>query len=159
MKTVALYCNRNVGMVALFYILAKGYKVKLISNDFDVLWFEPKLDVEPVTFNTVGDFDLFLCVHGTKILSKEFLSKGICVNVHPNLPLYKGKDPIARYIMNKDRNATVDSHYMTEVVDEGEVIHSEKFTTPFCSTYADFYNVALPYYGKVIEKTLEKVFA
>ena len=55
---------------------------------------------------------------------------------------------------NKDRLASVESHWMVEEVDAGDVIHSEYFETPEITSYAEFYNIALPYYFSCIHKTL-----
>lgn len=157
-KTIILYCRRNVGLYALSFLVAKGwYDVKVISDDLNVRWLANTLGVKLISFDTMGEFDLFLCVHGNKILGREYLQKGVFVNVHPCLHLYRGADPISKYIANKDVLGSVQSHYMIEEVDAGEVIEGEFFTTPPVANHADFYNIAAPYYFKVIAKTLEKL--
>jgi methionyl-tRNA formyltransferase len=155
MKTIITYCRRNVGMAILPFLVAKGYGVKVISDDETVLWMADSLGLEIVTLDSMGEFDLFLCVHGNKIIDKKYLVDKKFVNVHPCLYKYKGHNPIRRYILGKDTDGTVESHFMTEVVDEGEVIIEVGFETPICKTYADFYNVALKHYFFVIDKTLE----
>lgn len=156
MKKVILYGNRNTGIYALTYLKAKGFDVKIISDDQWVIKIAKLLEVDIIDFEEVEGFDLFLCVHGVKILSKEFLQKGLCVNVHPGLK-YKGKDPISRYIINQDEDATVDSHHMIEQVDEGEIIASVPFHTGEVNSYAEFYNQAVPFYHLLFELTLEKL--
>lgn len=157
MKTLILYARRNVGVAALTYLCAKGYRVKVISTDKDVLWMAGKLGVEVVTLDSMGEFDLFLCVHGDKIIPDQYLVEGKMVNVHPCLYKYKGHNPIKRYIFGADTDATVESQYLIKEVDAGSVIHQENFETPVCKTYADFYNIAIFYYYKTIDSTLKKL--
>ena len=157
-KTIVLYTRRNVGLYALSYLIAKGYKVKVITDDEDVKWMAKVYNCEEVTFDTMGvDFSLFLCVHGNRILKKEYLQEGRMVNVHPMLEKYKGKNPISRYITHGDLEGSVSSHFMTEIVDEGEIIHTERFYTGKVDEYSQFYNLAVPFYFRCIHETIKKV--
>jgi methionyl-tRNA formyltransferase len=155
MKTVILYARRNTGLMALVYLLTKQIKLKVISDDSEIQRFAI---LHGARTTEIGDmeYDLFLCVHGNKIIPKEFLKEKKCINIHPCLFQYKGKNPIEKYIANKDTVASVESHYMTEVVDEGELVYRRFFNTPVCNTYADFYNIALPVYIDVFHCTLLK---
>ena len=161
---IILYTRRNVGMYCLSHLVALGHDVLVITDDKNVEWLAGRYDCRVISLDTMynfGMFELFLCIHGNKIVSRDILLRGWAhyaefVNIHPCLYKYKGHNPIKRYIIGKDTDATVESHYMTDVVDEGEVIHAENFTTPICSSYADFYNVALPYYIKCLDETLNR---
>ena len=157
MKIIILYARRQTGVTALLYLVAKGYKVVVISDDEYLLALAKDLGVERTVLEMIPwmKFDLFLCVHGNKILPKELLIEGKFVNVHPCLFKYKGQNPIKRYILGQDTDATVESHYMVEKVDEGKVICEVGFTTPVCKTYAEFYNIAIGHYILTIKKTLE----
>ena len=155
--TIVLYTRRNVGLWALPYLVARGFKVKVITDDLNIIWMSETLQCEVVDIDTMGDFDLFICVHGNKIIDKKYLIPGKFINIHPCLFKYKGHNPIKRYIQNKDTVATVESQYMIEEVDGGPVIHTEHFETPVCNVYAEFYNIATPYYFKCLEATLNKV--
>lgn len=151
-----LYARRNVGLVALSYLKGRGYNVSVISDDADVLWLAKDYGCEILYLNNNKEYDLFISVHGNQIIKKPYLVEGKMVNIHPCLFKYKGKDPISRYIQNKDVIATVESHYMIEKVDMGEVIHREKFETlDGVQSHAEFYNIALPFYIKCLSKTLE----
>lgn len=156
MKKIVLYTRRNVGLYALSYLKAKGFEVKIVTDDHWVRDLADYYWVEEVTMETMGDFDLLLSVHWHKIIPKEYLSKGVCVNIHPCIK-YKGKDPIRRYIENKDMTGTIDSHYMIEKPDEGELICSLSFMTGEVKNYADFYNQVVPMYFSIFELTLEKL--
>jgi len=153
-QKIVFYGRRNTGMYILAFLVAKGYEVKVISDDANVLYVANSLGLDVVNLETMGDFDLFICCHGIKIIDSKYLIPGKFINVHPCLYKYKGHNPIKRYIENKDRRGSVESHFMMEEVDSGEVIHSEYFETPVITTFAEYYNIALPYYFKCIERTL-----
>lgn len=153
--TIVLYTRRNVGLLALSHLVAKEHCVKVITDDENVVAMGVSFGVQFVELDTMGDFDLFICCHGNKIIDKKYLVEKKFINIHPCLYKYKGHNPIKRYIENKDILGSVESQYMIEEVDAGEVIHQEFFETPICQTYADFYNVALPYYAKCLDKTLK----
>lgn len=152
-----LYINRNTGMHVLSYLVARGYDINVITEDEDVITLCSYLDVNIVTLDTMGDFDLFICCHGRKIIDSKYLQDGKFINIHPCLSKYKGHNPIKRYIENGDENGSVESQYLIEEVDAGNVICSETFVTGKVNTYAEFYNIALPYYIKIIHKTLKEL--
>lgn len=89
--------------------------------------------VQPVSLRTQEEFDKFasfepdLCVvvaYG-KILPKSFLDfpKHGCINVHGSLlPLYRGAAPIQWSIINGDKKTGVSIMYMSEGLDEGDII-------------------------------------
>lgn len=157
MKIIVLYTRRNVGMYSLSFLVSLGYEVKVITDDENVKWLAEVLHCERVTFDTMGEFGLFLCVHGNKIIDEKYLKLGKFVNVHPCLFKYKGHNPIKRYILNNDTEGSVESHWMTKDVDEGEIIYEVRFHVGVCKTYAEFYNEALRFYFLVIKKTLDSI--
>lgn len=159
MKTIVLYGKRVVGQIALSYLVARKFNVIVVDDsDIGVKHLANKYGVKVASTDyelSMNSYDLFICVHGTRIIEKEYLHPGRMVNIHPCLFKYKGHNPIKRYIENGDTEGSVASHFMTEIVDEGEVIYEAFFDTPVCNSYADFYNVALPMYFLVLDKTLE----
>lgn len=157
MKTVVLFGRRNTGLLALSVLVAKGYVVKVVSDDENILWLAKELNCEVVNIDAMGNFDIVLSVHWDKIIPTEYFQNKPACNIHPLLFKYKGKNPVQKYIENKDTLASVESHYMENIVDEGEVIHQEFFYTPECKSYADFYNIALPFYFKSLSTTLDKI--
>lgn len=161
MRTILLYGKRNTGVIALLYLKAKGYDVK-VADDSDILVQSIANDLKCKIVYTdlelqTKTFDLFLCVHGTRIFEGDELVEGKMVNIHPCLYKYKGHNPIKRYILNEDETGSVESHYMVAEVDAGEVIHREDFATGKVKNYESFYNIAYPFYIKTIDKTLEKL--
>ncbi|MEO0786931.1 MAG: formyltransferase family protein, partial [Pseudomonadota bacterium] len=60
-----------------------------------------------------------------RVLTPWFVARwrGRLINIHPSLlPLYKGLDTHARAIADGQREAGCSVHYVTDGVDEGEVI-------------------------------------
>ena len=155
--TIVLYANRNTGLIALLYLLSRGYTVKIITEDVAIRDMADLLQLEVVDFDTMGEFDLLICCHGRKIIDKKYLVPGKFLNIHPCLFKYKGHNPIKRYIENKDTLASVECQYLIEEVDGGAVIAREEFETPVISDYAEFYNIAFPYYVKCLKAVLDLV--
>ena len=155
--TIILYCRRNTGLCALSYFVAAGHKVKVITDDVDIIVLAYDLGVPIIDENTMGEYDLIVSVHWNKIIKDVYLAGKKSFNVHPCLFKYKGKDPIARYIKNKDIVGSVAAHRMTSVVDEGEVLCEWKFYTGIVEGYAEFYNLALPYYFKTFDLAMKKL--
>jgi folate-dependent phosphoribosylglycinamide formyltransferase PurN len=154
---IVLYTRRNVGLYALSYLIAKGHTVKVITDDYFVHKLAGYLKCELVDLDSMGEFDFFICVHGDKIIGEKYLQEGKFINIHPCLSKYKGHNPIKRFIQNKDIYASVDAHYMTNVVDEGEIICSVPFATGEIKSHAEFYNVGVPFYYICFEKVIEKI--
>lgn len=158
MKSVVLYGRRNTGLLALSYLWAKFWpKIEVISDDPQIIEFAKDKKIKLVDFDTMCEFDIFICVHGDKIIPSKYLVDKHMINIHPCLFKYKGKDPISRYIKNEDTEATVESHFIIEEVDAGDVIHVEKFTTGRVSSHSEFYNLAYPFYLKCLYRTLDKL--
>lgn len=158
MKTVVLYGNRNTALCVLYYLVAKGYNVKLVTDGDPFMNKAAKtLNVQIVDLEDTGDYDLFICVHGRRILPKKLLKERKMINVHPTQ--YNGHNPVKRHIINGDTKSIIRVMYMTEAVDEGELIVKETFTTPICRTYADYYNCALKFYFIALDSAFQKIVA
>ena len=161
MNKIILYGRRNTGMIALLYLKARGYNV-VVADDSDWLVRAVASNLGVLVTNTdmelfTKTFDLFICVHGTRIFTPDELVVGKMVNIHPCLWKYKGKDPISRYIQNKDELGSVESHFIVKKVDAGDVICRTEFLTGVVKTHEEFYNTALPFYTTVIGDTLHKL--
>jgi hypothetical protein len=157
-KRIVLFARRNMGLLALVYLLSRKKKsLKVVTDDEHIISYAKSNRVEVVSVDTMGDYDLLVSVHWNKIIPVEYLKQGKSFNVHPCLRLYRGKDPVRRYIDNRNTEATVESHYMTEVIDGGAVIHFEKFETGVINSHERFYNIAFPYYLKCLDETMNKI--
>lgn len=155
MKTIILYCNRNVGVASLCYLRAKGYKIKVITDeDKNVQWMAeilkcPEINIEHIPYHP---HNLFICIHGRKIIPKELLHNKM-INIHPTE--YNGHNPVSKYIENGDTVSLLRAMRMTEKVDEGEGIDSVVFVTGCIKTYAEYYNIALIHYYRILESILK----
>lgn len=157
MKKVVILTRRNVGLYAVSYFVAKGFEVQIISDDKDVVWLGQSFGCNILdSLEEVKDCDILISVHWNHYIPKKYLDIGVALNVHPGLK-YPGKNPIEKYIANGDEQGSIDVHYMTPVIDGGEVIHSEKFITGKCNNYQDFYNQSVPYYYRAFENVLQKL--
>jgi len=158
MKTIVLFARRNTGLYCLSHLWALGYDVKVVTDDRDIADTAKMYGCEIVSTDKMGSFDLVLSVHWHKIIPTYLFKRKPAVNIHPCLFKYKGHDPVRRHIDNKDTVGSVAAHYMTDTVDEGELINEYLFETGVCKSYGEFYNVAFFYYYKTINKVLKTIF-
>lgn len=156
-KTIVFYGRTQVGSVVLSYLVARGFTVKVIPEDQLLYRMCEYYGLEITTLDTMGEFDLFICCHGAKIIPARYLIPGKFVNMHSCLWKYKGKDPISRYIANEDTKASIESHFMVEKVDAGEVLVRVLFDTPVVKTHGEYFNLALPYYYECVDRTIKKL--
>jgi len=73
--------------------------------------------------------DLILVASCAEILKKEILNvpKIGCVNCHPSLlPKYRGQNPFYWVLRNKEKKTGITFHFMSEVVDGGNIIFQQK---------------------------------
>ena len=160
---IAFYGGQTAGMIVLLALKATNQQVAYVIPDDDKIRQTAQLFSVPIVdreqLNTPSfierlkaDIDLFICCHGWKILSREFVTTINCINFHPCLYRYKGLHPIRRLIADKNSKASVAVHRMTEKIDEGEVI-VELFKTIEDighKTEADVYNELYPLYIKAL---------
>lgn len=157
MTTILLYCRRNVGLCALSYFVAAGFRVKVISDCEDILALARNLRCEIVTQETAGDYDYLFSVHWNRIIPEKYLKLNRCVNWHPLLHKYSGQNPVRKYIDNGDTMASLGAHIMTEKVDEGPRVDLIMFGLGKVSSYAEFYNAILPVYFQSFRRVLDKL--
>jgi methionyl-tRNA formyltransferase len=103
--------------------------------------------------------DLLISVHGREIVPNKLLElpKLGCINLHPCLYKYKGMNPVNRMLKDKETMASVGSHYMTDKVDEGEVIVEDYFNVAGSISAEEVYNRLYPIYSHVLIKTLDRL--
>jgi methionyl-tRNA formyltransferase len=109
--------------------------------------------------NNLDNSDLLISVHGREVIEKDFLKKPTygCINVHPCLYKYKGKNPIGRLLENNDSKASVGIHYMDEEIDSGEVILEKFVDVSDKNTIEAVYNELYPYYAIGIIEVIDKI--
>ena len=97
-------------------------------------------------------WDLLVSVHGREIVPDETLKRFTMggINVHPYLSRYPGADPVGRALADGDwQHASIGVHWMTDVVDGGEVI-LERPVDLSDMDYAsrdEIYNALYPHYA------------
>ena len=157
MDNVVFYGGQNAGMIGLLTLLSMGFKPRVISEDYIVTYICNVFNLEVIELRDVKDFDLFVCVHGKKIIPKTILDVGICINVHPCLYKYKGSNPISRLLKDNETKASVGCHLMTEVVDSGRVIDEIFVDVSGCNDVVDVYNKLYPFYSIVLLHSINKL--
>src|SRR3989304_8840275 len=125
---IAFYGGQTAGLVTLLALLAQKVDVRfVIAEDENVhkiarnfnLELRPKESLENKKFISIlkRDMDFFICCHGKKILSADFVNTLKCINLHPCFYKYKGARPIRRLIKDNNPRISVASHWMSEKVD------------------------------------------
>ncbi len=157
MTTILLYCRRNVGLCALSYFVAAGFRVKVISDFDEILALARNLRCEIVTQETAYDYEWLFSIHWHKIIPEKYLKPNRGVNWHPLLHRYPGANPVKKYIDNGDVMASLGSHIMTDVPDAGQRIDLIMYGLGKVTSYAEFYNDMLPIYYRSFRRTLDKL--
>lgn len=175
---IAFYGGKQAGMTCLLTCAARGHLVSWVFAEDEIVERAGELISAPTirigkeittekemvecvkdTSITHTPIDLFVCAHGRKILSQEFLSlfpEG-GINVHPCLSRFKGSRPIERLLESNDRLASVGVHYMTDKVDEGEVICEEWRNAEGLKTTCEVYNLLYPAYAIALSNALDEI--
>ena len=160
---ICMMIGKQAGIVGLLTVLAKKIDVASVASkdnmsekickNFNIPFFSSIYDKKFI--NIIKKSDLFISVHGKEIVSAEFLNSINCINVHPCLYRYKGADPINRLLKDGETKASVGIHYMTEKVDEGDVILEEFIDISNLSNATEVYNYLYPYYSSVLFKSID----
>lgn len=154
---IFFYGGRNSGMAVLLAVQAVGHElVGVVPVDAPVEETAKKLGIrfykpKDINISKIIDLikqeniDLLLCCHGRQIIKKDLLDVVPAVNIHPLLFKYPGAAPISRMIEDGETRASVAVHWMTEYVDQGEVI-VENFMEVKGRTEVEVYNELYPLY-------------
>ena len=159
--------NKQAGLIALLTLGAFGCEIcGVITQDERIMKVAHLLQLSSFSsFRDNGvecivkDCHLIVSVHNKEILPKDFLilAKYGGINVHPCLNKYKGKDTIKRMLKDKTGIASVGVHWMTERVDEGDIIIEEYVEVSKCHTVNDVYNELYPYYSVALIGAINNV--
>jgi len=110
-----------------------------VSNDFDerefasaesVIWDESASSGDIA--KTIASVDVVVCCLFNRVLDGAFIeSFEHCVNFHPSLlPDYRGPEPIYWGLLNNEAEFGLTLHYMTERIDDGDVISQSRCQRP-----------------------------
>ena len=162
------YGGRNSGMAVLLAVVAAGHEVVgVVSVDAPVEEAAKALGIQVfkpqnINFPEIIDFikerkvDLFLCCHGRQIIKEGLLNIVPAMNMHPLLSKYHGAAPVARMLAAGETTASVAAHWMTEFIDQGEVI-VENFIEVAGKTEVEVYNELYWLYVTTCLQALKKV--
>lgn len=169
---IVFYGNRQAGLIAFLALKAmrRGFHADIVEvwtdTDEFVKWVAPHHD-GPVKLFSVHNYmaaveppeaDLLVCVHGRRIVPKQVLDAMDCVNLHPYLKDFPGASPVELAIASALPYASVSAHYMTTVLDMGDVITT--LTTDrdrLLMKPVEVYNLLYPLYAQVVVDAVEKV--
>ena len=151
-----LMAGGNTGILA-FLTVKPDVVVSYTQNLTDMADYFKVLVLDSIYQLSLSHNDTLLSVHGREIVPKAMLDKvGRALNVHPYLYCYKGKDPIGRALMDRNFNASVGVHKMTEKLDSGEVLYEKCIKLRECDSVIEIYNQLYPYYPEVIMEGLKR---
>ena len=160
---IAFLGGSHVGVLGLLTAEATSTIIGCVAYSQDVADIAKLLDIP--TFNNIKDkafveslsaTNMILSVHGREILSPEILKIQPCINVHPCFERFKGADPIGRLLKSKDKWADVTAHYITDEIDNGEIVWQERIKVS-SDSYIEVYTELYPLYIKAILKVMEQI--
>lgn len=159
--------GKQAGVIGILTIVAKGHRilsvvaydslVKMICREFNLPIFD---SIQNKFFlRDLKKSDLLISIHGKEIVPENllFLPKYNCINVHPCLYKYKGKEPIKRLLKDKNTKASVGVHYMTRKLDDGRAIIEEFTNVKGLTDVESIYNALYPYYSLALSKALNYI--
>ena len=145
----------NAGMIGFLTLLSSGCKVvSAVSYSANLSNLLTQFNIP--TYDSIEDrkflkrADLLLSVHGREIVKFDMPK----INVHPYLYKYKGAFPLKRALRDRNFFASVGSHYMTNKVDDGEVITEHFQKVKPCNSEEEIYNQIYHLYIDVILETI-----
>lgn len=158
--------GKQAGSVSLLTLLALNHNVLVVVvYDQVVSGIAAHLELPIATSiknqaGVLSQSDLLISVHGREIVPDNLLNlpKKGCINLHPCLYKYKGTNPVNRMLADGQVMASVGSHYMTEQVDEGQVIVEEFLNVNGANTAEEVYNRLYPLYSHVLIRTLDRLW-
>jgi methionyl-tRNA formyltransferase len=101
------------------------------------------------------DVDLFLSAAYPQIFSKRLLEipRLGAVNFHPSLlPKYRGAHPHFWQIVNGESQGGITAHFMTEKIDDGNIISQLSFPIDGC-TYSELYEKIIECTPQIVSET------
>jgi methionyl-tRNA formyltransferase len=164
---VSLMAGKQAGCIGLLSLYAANCDIiGVVAYDELVNQLAKKLNLptfsslkEDEFIKLVNKSDLLVSVHGREIVPIEILKVPPlgCINVHPCLYQYKGRNPVGRLLRDKNTKASVGVHYMLEEVDAGEVIVEKFVNVSGKNTIDEVYNVLYPYYALTLLEAVNKI--
>ena len=163
---IVMMVGKQAGLVGMLTVLAKGHTIKTavcyddittnFCNDYSIPVLKSIKQLPEFDYATT-DSDMLLCVHGREIIPSKYFEMIQCINVHPCLSDYPGKEPIKRLLDSGNTKASVGVNWMSEEVDHGKSIIEIPVDVEGCKTESEVYNKLYPTYVKVIHYAFNKL--
>jgi len=162
-----LMIGKQAGVIGFLTTLASKNTISaVVAYDNDTEMMAKQWEIP--TFKTINDkefldylkkSDILISIHGREIVSKEIIKipKYGCINVHPCLYKYKGKEPVKKMLEDGVTKASVGIHWMTEKIDSGDIIIEEFVDVNGLKNEIEIYNMLYPYYSSILFKALELI--
>ena len=123
-EVVAVICQPDRPAGRGHKLLPPEIKEYALENGLNVLQYDRVNDNIEEIFSL--DFDVFVTASFGQILSREFLSRKLGLNVHPSkLPKYRGATPLQTALLNGDKETGVSVQKMEYEVDSGDILMYE----------------------------------
>lgn len=108
---------------------------------------------------SLSEADILLSIHGREIVGGKMLEmpRFGAVNIHPYLYRYKGANPVAQALKDRNFNASVGAHVMEPDVDEGEVLGEEFVDVTKAKSVEEIYNMLYPSYCRLVLDVLDRI--
>ncbi|MCP4522735.1 MAG: methionyl-tRNA formyltransferase [Candidatus Gracilibacteria bacterium] len=139
--------------------------VKICAEENNIPVLQPERLKDNIDFFTElkkGEFDFIVVVAYGKIVPIEVLQspKYACVNIHGSiLPLYRGASPIQEAIKNGDSKTGLTIMYMSEGMDEGDILSIQEVEINPSNTTQDMFNAFEKIGPELLINTLEKTLS
>lgn len=138
--------------------------VKIMAADLGIPVYQPVSLKDPDTAESLRRLnpDIIIVVAYGKILPKAILDIPPlgCINVHASLlPKYRGAAPIQRAILNGDDITGVTTMYLSEKMDEGDIIYSDTAAVDLYDTSEMLFNRLSKAGADLLIRTLKDIEA
>jgi methionyl-tRNA formyltransferase len=158
--------GKQAGIIGLLTTIAIGCQIKAVvtvssivrelAGQFNLPIYHSVKQDELIKI--LPQVDLMVSVHSREIIPMSLLNttKLGGINIHPCLKVYKGKNPIQRFLEGEERQASVGVHWMTDNVDMGKTIYEIfiDIDRQKVNGVIEVYNILYPYYSIALIKTL-----
>lgn len=144
------------------FLSKKRYTVKSVLKEFNQEFIDVEYNINKkryLDWIRAKKPDLIVCF-SFLIFKKELLeipSLG-CINRHSAaLPSYAGVFPVFNMVKNAEKEAGATIHYMTEVIDDGDILGQVKYPIDNTQSVDELYIENFKYCLKLVLEVIEKI--
>lgn len=152
--------GKQAGLIGLLTAMTQGTIIGVVPYSDNLRDLAHKLEIPTYrdlwAVTSTGLYtkaDILLSVHAREIIPRQLTDNMPCINIHPG---ENGPQPIKKAIEKGHHSIQVKAHYMTEEIDEGEIISKYYGDIKGCFNEGEAYNLLYPTYIEVILCALKK---